>query len=272
MEFSAIDFETANTDMSKLPVPAHTTRNQLIMKWHLKSALFVTAIAIPMAISAQQPLYSVKPFKVPDSYDEKLPIRYPGNSLKAVFDADSSKILSFKSQGEYETQEKYRERLAAFAQRPILGQLHEGSTMAFVLPKVTTRYEIDSQMLFIKIGCTASAYKDSDLDIDNVALTLFSSVISTKKIGKTRMGIQFHYTEDTGSDYSILLPKSDKVDPDKNIVIGIKMAPEESKQARTDIRVLLAGKFNKISMGSETHTASLDEPYEDTSSVRLEVE
>jgi hypothetical protein len=233
------------------------------MKLLLKSVFLVTAITYPMVSLTQQIQYSTRPFKVPSSYDERIPAGYPGHSLKSVYDAKVSKMKSFKNQGEYETREKFLARFSAYQNRPILGQLNEDSTVAFVMPKVTTKYDIDLQMLFVVIGCVNYAYKDSDLDFENVALTVTSNVSSTKKTGKTRMGISFHYTEHAGTDYSILLPKTETIDPSQNIVLGIKMTPEKSKLVRSNLKVLFVGKLDKISAGLEGHAARLDEPYED---------
>lgn len=232
-------------------------------RWSIPILLLTALLSAQQEAGAQQSTYSTKPFQVPASYDEKIPAGYAGHSLKTIIDTDASQIMSFKGRGEYETQEHFNERVLAFAHQAIFGQIHRDSMVAFVLPKVTSRYDMDTQMLFVRIGCTAYAYKDSELDSQNVALTLFSGVTSSRKTGKTRMGVPIHYVESSGKDYSIVLPRSQDVVPSQNIVIGIRMLPEESKRIQADLKVLMVGKIDNIYMGAERHTASFDEPYED---------
>lgn len=230
-------------------------------------AVTMTLAFAPHGKSQPSLNYSAKPFLVP-AEGQNVPIGYLGNSIRALLDARFTAIKNFKAKGEYETSAQYGERVAAFLRRPILGSIYTASPVAFAMTNVSFQYNADLQILFVRIGCGAYAYKQSsgdasgEIDLDNVALTLSRSISKVKKNGKTRLGISFSYLEETGSDYSILIPASETITPDKYIVIGLKMSPEDARKHRASMRVLLAGSFDSMEIAMERSNASLDSPHE----------
>lgn len=139
-----------------------------------------------------------------DASAEKLPPKFLGHDIKALYTEMSARSSAGAKKGEFETTEEFHARVQREAAEPVLGNLAKNGLFAFTLTNTSGEALYDADQRTMTVALVLSrASKDIYTSSNKKALTSKGEVREDTYEGSNAYGAKVQVTRLFGTDYQI---------------------------------------------------------------------